>query len=300
MRGRYRKAGWHTKRCRGCGKLMVFRYYCHAKSRVFCSRACHNLTKGLRPVRNQFGVIMPWTAEEDDYLRRCYPNCSQPKRLAVKLGRSVVAVNKRAKQLNLTRTRQAVSRGYALGGKMNKGRPRPDFAANAFVGVGRDNPFYGKKHTPETRRILSAKARALGTFRQLAKDPEFQRRRMLGLHARPNKPESVVRSMLNKMFPGEYRYSGDGSFIVDGLNPDFVNINGQKKVIEVFGEQYHDPNHAVRAISHRSTEAGRKKVFARFGYKMLVVWSKEIYGGGATGRRVLRQKIREFHEDLCN
>ena len=121
---------------------------------------------------------------------------------------------------------------------------------------------------------------------------------MKGLCTRPNKPETLVADLLDRMFPGEYRYTGGGGFVIDGLIPDFVNVNGQKKVIEVFGETYHNPKTSPRPVGKRSTELGRRTAFAAFGYEMLIIWSKEIYLGGKEGRTDLQKKIREFHEDM--
>ena len=148
--------------------------------------------------------------------------------------------------------------------------------------------------------MISKKIKRAGVFKRLNSDPEFQRRRMKGLHSRPNRPEKLLGRILEGMYPSEYRYTGSGDFVIDGLIPDFVNINGKKKVIEVFGETYHDPERSARPVVYRSTEHGRKKTFAKFGYDTLVVWTKEIYLGGGQGRLTLRRKIREFHEDCSN
>jgi len=61
---------------------------------------------------------------------------------------------------------------------------------------------------------------------------------------------------------------GDGSFVINGFNPDFVNINGQKKIIELFGDYW-----------HRNTQIKDKKrikTYNKYGYKVLIVWEHEL------------------------
>lgn len=94
------------------------------------------------------------------------------------------------------------------------------------------------------------------------------------------------------MFPGEYKFVGDGAFTIGNLNPDFVNINGQKKAIEFFGEPYHDPKKAIVRVRYESTEEGRKKIFNDFGFQLMVVWGLELK---EKRRKELESKLVEFH-----
>lgn len=98
-----------------------------------------------------------------------------------------------------------------------------------------------------------------------------QRRMMLGCQRKPNKPESVVLDVLNSHFPNEWQYVGDGSIIIDGLNPDFINVNGRKLIIELFGEYWHRKG----ARKYHQTEQGRREVYQKYGYDTLVIWEKE-------------------------
>lgn len=90
---------------------------------------------------------------------------------------------------------------------------------------------------------------------------------------RPNKPETKLKEILDKFFPNEWKYVGDGSLIINGLNPDFVNCNGRKLLIEVFGDYWHG---RVPNIDWHRTELGRMMVYAAFGFKCLVIWEKDI------------------------
>lgn len=283
-----------ASQCKQCGKDFEFVPKRKHLTRIqhFCSLSC----KGEWANRSvSKWSCIPWSQEEMDYLVKKYPTSPQPKLLAQEMGRSLSALNNRAKRLGLIRSKEAISEGRRIGGRKNKGNKRPDFRKNSFVGIGPNNPFYGKKHSEETRKKISEHAKNLGRFKKLNNDPEFQKKRFKGLIKRPNKPEMLLNRLLQEMYPGEYKYVGDGSLIIERLSPDFVNVNGKKKIIELFGEQYHHPDYAVRELKYRATEDGRKEIFGRFGYDTLIVWAKELYHN----EEELKNKIKEFHENSC-
>jgi G:T-mismatch repair DNA endonuclease (very short patch repair protein) len=83
-------------------------------------------------------------------------------------------------------------------------------------------------------------------------------------------------------------YVGDGSLIVGGRCPDFMNKNGKKKVIELFGDFWHKNDNPDERIAH----------FRHFGFDCLVVWEHEL-----KNEEGLRQKILEFNNGAvvkCN
>jgi len=148
------------------------------------------------------------------------------------------------------------------------------------------NPFFGKTHNHETRvKIRRARAGQVFSREVLIKRGESLKKAWASLTveerndrfratrqtARPNKPESYVLSLLEFAFPGEWAYVGDGKLMINGFNPDFANINGQKKLIEVFGTYWHMGENA----------RDRAKVFEPFGYKTLVIWEHELCDGSA-------------------
>lgn len=138
---------------------------------------------------------------------------------------------------------------------------------------------------------MAKASKAAGVLKRLHKDPEFQKKRIKGICTKPTGPEKQMKSLLNILYPKEYKYTGNGDFIIDGLNPDFVNVNGQKKLIEVFGEAFHDPKKAFKKVPYRSSYRGRKEAFAKFGYKTLIIWDYEM-----KNMHEVERKIRRFHE----
>ena len=86
-----------------------------------------------------------------------------------------------------------------------------------------------------------------------------------GRTRRPTKPEQGVIDVITE-YSLPYKYVGTGGFLLDGKNPDFMNVNGEKKLIEVFGEYWHKGEE----------EQLRKDLFSRYGFKTLILWSKDI------------------------
>lgn len=83
---------------------------------------------------------------------------------------------------------------------------------------------------------------------------------------RPNKYETILNSFLQENFPGEWKYVGNGEVIINRKNPDFININGKKAIIELWGDFFH----------RGQNPKDREKIFKEYGYKTLVIWASEI------------------------
>lgn len=88
---------------------------------------------------------------------------------------------------------------------------------------------------------------------------------------RPTEPEKkLIKIIEQHNLP--FKYTGDGSFILEGLNPDFIEINGRKIAIDVFGDYWH----TLKADRESYTEKGRKRIFQKYGWKLIVIWGSEI------------------------
>jgi G:T-mismatch repair DNA endonuclease (very short patch repair protein) len=134
----------------------------------------------------------------------------------------------------------------------------------------------GYKVSPEAR------AKHGTTMKKKFQDPAYCERYRVAMNMKPNKPETFLLGLLEKMYPGEWKYTGDFSFIINGKNPDFVNVNGQKKIIEVFGDYWHrgeDP-------------ADRVAAFSPFGYQTLVIWERDLKDVA-----VVTSRIHDFNRE---
>jgi len=110
-------------------------------------------------------------------------------------------------------------------------------------------------------------------------------------NCRPNKSEKLLVKLLQKLFPNEWKYVGDASFWlkIDGklINPDFININGQKKIIELFGDYWHGEERT--GVSNEQHEQERVNLLSQFGYETLVVWEHEL-----DNENKLKEKLLQF------
>lgn len=101
-----------------------------------------------------------------------------------------------------------------------------------------------------------------------------------------NKKERYLNLLLRKMFPNEYKYVGSGNLIINGFNPDFINCNGQKKIIELYGDYWHSRPEVIERDKRRI------KSYTELGYKTLIVQENEL-----KDKENLKTKILEFHND---
>ncbi len=190
-------------------------------------------------------------------------------------------------------------------GKVNVSKAqRKRVAGNSYV-----NGFQGKHHNEEwkeeNRRRMMGNQHSLGQIhtkerrrrmirglKKLWQDPAYVEKHLrilfASMHLRPTKPERRLRNRLSHLFPGEYKYVGDGNTFIGRKCPDFININGQKEVIEMFGDYWHSKK--VTGRTKRQEENQRIKCFAKYGFKTLIVWESELKNISK-----LKSKLLRFH-----
>jgi G:T-mismatch repair DNA endonuclease (very short patch repair protein) len=94
----------------------------------------------------------------------------------------------------------------------------------------------------------------------------------------PNISEGKLEQLLNSLNLS-YKYVGGGDLVIAGKIPDFVNINGQKKLIELYGSYWHrndDPNNRI-------------ELFKEYGWKTLIIWEDEL-----KMEEILKEKLLKF------
>lgn len=100
---------------------------------------------------------------------------------------------------------------------------------------------------------------------------------------KPNLLESkVIEIIQTNNFPFEYTgnvpYSGLG-----GWSPDFVSTDGSKKIVELFGDYWHN----IKEVKERDVR--RLQCYQKQGYNCIVIWEHELENEG-----VFLEKITEF------
>ena len=121
------------------------------------------------------------------------------------------------------------------------------------------------------------------------RNPKYVKKLMKSLHIKPNKPEICLQKFFNTVAPQEYKFVGDGQFILGGKCPDFTNINGKKKLIELFGDYWHGKKRTGK--SREWNEHKRIQHFKNFGFDTLVIWEHEL-----KDLQKLKDKILNFNK----
>lgn len=148
---------------------------------------------------------------------------------------------------------------------------------------GENHPMYGKHQTEEVRQRLSK------TVKKLWRDPGYVKRvtanRIEKQKIKPNKAERELEALLQSNFPNTWKYVGDGQVWFGRKCPDFININGKKQIIELFGAYWHSISDIAKRVEY----------FKQYGFTTLVIWDDELKDVG----RVLR-KVKSFTRRQCS
>ena len=155
-----------------------------------------------------------------------------------------------------------------------------EFAKQRFANP-QNHPLFGKPRSEQSKE--KQRKAMLGRKQSLELIERRIKASMKAQHKHPNRPEKKLAKLLEGTFPNEYRYVGDGSFIIGGKCPDFVNVNGKKKIIEVFGIYWHE----------KFEEPQRINLYKQFGFDTLIVWETEL-----DNIPLLSNKLVEFHNGV--
>lgn len=100
---------------------------------------------------------------------------------------------------------------------------------------------------------------------------------------KPNKKELALLDIIQELsLP--YSYVGDGDFILGGKCPDFLNTNGQKKLIELWGNFWHKGQDPQERIDY----------FKQYGFQTLVIWESEL-----AHSTDLKEKLLSFDREIA-
>jgi very-short-patch-repair endonuclease len=136
-----------------------------------------------------------------------------------------------------------------------------------------------KKHSLVSKELWKNKEyrkkqkEARTTPEYLARRHEIGRDTILKKRPKPNNSEKLLKNLLHKNFPGEFRLNVKGKVSIDGKIPDFVNINGRKALVELFGVHWHT---TIKDRTRLEAVRERRKAFSRWGFKTFIVWEDEL------------------------
>lgn len=118
---------------------------------------------------------------------------------------------------------------------------------------------------------------------------EARKKAFISLDLKPNKKEKQLDGIIQTILPNEYKYVGNGEVIFGNRCPDFINCNGQKKLIEHFGVYWHSEKLTGR--TNIQEEQLYKDYYSKYGFDTLIVWENEL-----KNEDKLTEKIKKFNE----
>jgi len=133
----------------------------------------------------------------------------------------------------------------------------------------------GKKKSKETKKKMSKAAKILWEDKNHVK-------KMLPLlwnsskSGPKNKQEWVLHRILMKLYPKMWWFVGDGKVVIGTKIPDFVHTRFYR-AIEMFGSYWHGEKITGQTNSNHVQQ--RKRYFAKYGYKLVVIWEHELCKG---------------------
>jgi len=88
------------------------------------------------------------------------------------------------------------------------------------------------------------------------------------------KPELIFIDICTK-YNLPFKYTGNGSLWIENINPDFVECNGKKLAVEIFGDYWHSPL-LNPTLKQCRTLPYRKNVLKQYGWELIVFWESDL------------------------
>ena len=111
--------------------------------------------------------------------------------------------------------------------------------------------------------------------------PEQRQRRVKlwikGNKKSPNNPEKAFMSLCEK-YQLPYKYVGDGGVVLGGHIPDFINTNGEKKIVNINGIYWHLWKHQKEnpSLTKKDVEIKEMAHYEPYGFKSIIIWEDEM------------------------
>lgn len=149
------------------------------------------------------------------------------------------------------------------------------------------HPMQGRQHSPEARAKMS-RAQKLRRNRMSRQERKELAIRLSAANNQecPNKKERQLDNFIQKRFPGEFSLNVFGEVIINRCVPDWVNCNGKKVLIELFGDYWHGK--VKTGNSPEQEENLRRKVFSKYGFKTAIIWERELRNEKLVLRKIQR------------
>jgi G:T-mismatch repair DNA endonuclease (very short patch repair protein) len=131
----------------------------------------------------------------------------------------------------------------------------------------------GRHRSEETKKKLSksnkGKHNPTEETRKKMSNARIKARKEGMYSLKPTTPEKKFMEICaNRNLP--FKYVGDGKFWIENVNPDFVESNGRKIAIEIYGDYWHNLPIHIMKDKRRTTTLGK------YGWKLLILWEHEL------------------------
>ena len=166
--------------------------------------------------------------------------------------------------------------------KAQKGKKKPPFTEEHKRHLKENHKgMLGKKVSEKTKRKMSKAHEGNKCFWFGKKMTLAQRKVLSKAHLGYKPTKEHIRKILKKRLKSSleikfeniinknklpYKFVGNGEFFVERKNPDFVNINGEKKAIEVY---YTAHKEKFRKMNIDQWKKTRSDIFSKYGWKLI-------------------------------
>lgn len=222
-----------------------------------------------------------WSEEDTAKLLELFPH-NTVKEISFSLGRTWQSVRKKAKRLGLKHDISQKTKLHISEAKSGKPSPLKGKRLSYKTDL---HPYI---RTPEIRAKTSTTKRKAFENGQIVwnKDkhniysPETLKKLKLARQKQKiprhnTKPEREFVEICQR-YKLPFKYTGDGQIWIGGVNPDFVDCNGRKIAVDIFGDYWHTPLFRKTAVEFTYTEEGRKAALKEYGWKLVVIWQSEL------------------------
>jgi len=146
------------------------------------------------------------------------------------------------------------------------------------------NSIASQPHSEEWNNKVSVSLQNSEIRQEYYKSPEFLKGCSNGAIAArkakkiyPNGPETKFIKLCEE-YNLPYKYVGNGDFWIKNRNPDFLNINGEKKVVEIDGVYWHlkrlqkdNPS-----LTREDVEIREMDHYKQYGFESIIIWEDEL------------------------
>jgi hypothetical protein len=250
--------------CRNCGKHFMVS---HCERGEFCSLSCYWESMKVSLKYHCAICGKEFSASPSHNRQFCSRKCSDAARENIPLSletRNKISEKHKGKVYRHNYHHSEKTKGKI--GNSNRGKVRPPVSSETRLKLSK----VAKEHCAQP----GVKEQRSALMKERWQKDRNTLIRITKKVSTPNKPEGRILSILDKFFPNEWQYTGDGRLRIGGYKPDFTNCNGHKFIIEFFGDYWHREDVIT---NWASSELGRIMAYNGLGFKTLILWDSQIH-----------------------